>query len=285
MPLRKALAIAATGVLLALGVQAPAHAAPSSGFNDWNCRPSAAHPRPVLLLHGLGGNGPGNFLTLGPGLANSGYCVFAPTYGEALPPIPVGGFVAIDTSAREIAGTVDKILASTGADKVDIVGHSEGGFQSLYVPKFVPGQAGRIANVVALAPPTHGTSFADLVTIAHRLGIMAQVNQVLSAAGCQACTELTTGAPTIAKLNDGPIAQPGIAYTVIASTSDALVTPKGTSFVDEPGVTNTYVQDRCPSDPVGHIGLAYDATVAALVGNALDPAHPKPVPCGYGLPF
>lgn len=283
---RRRLGVCLAALLAVPALQAaPAAAASSSGFNDYDCRPSAAHPDPVVLLHGLGGNGPGNFLTLGPTLAASGYCVYAETYGEALPPVPVGGFRPIDASAREISALIDKVRTRTGASKVDLVGHSEGGFLSLYIPKFVPGQAEKIGRVVAIAPPTHGTSFSNLVTIARSLGIMEQVNQVMSAAGCKACTELTTGAPTVAKLNTGPITQAGIAYTVIASTSDVLVTPRGVSFVDEPGVTNTYVQDRCPNDPVGHIGLAYDITVADLVGNALDPAHPKPVTCGTGLPF
>ncbi|WP_033424843.1 esterase/lipase family protein [Actinomadura flavalba] len=278
------LAVAALAVALA-GPPPASAAAPGGGFNDDRCRPSAAHPRPVLLLHGLGGNGPGNYLRLGPQLAADGYCVWAPTYGMPLPPIPVGGLNAIDASAREVAGIMDGILARTGAAKLDVVGHSEGGFLSLYVPKKIPGQAAKIDRVVALAPPTHGTSFAGLVDLGHRLGIMKQVNEIMAAVGCVACTELTTGAPTIARLNDGPIAQPGISYTVIASTSDALVTPRGVSFVREPGVTNLEIQDRCPADTVGHIGLAYSGTVAALVGNTFDPAHPKPVPCERGLPF
>ncbi|MCP2341594.1 esterase/lipase family protein [Actinomadura rupiterrae] len=282
-PLARAL-LACAALVFALVGGVPAASASSSGFNDWNCRPSAAHPRPVLLLHGLGGNGPGNFLSLGPFLAGQGYCVFAPTYGEALPPIPVGGFVHIDQSAKEIAGTIDQILAATGADRLDLVGHSEGGFQSLYVPKFT-GRADRIDRVVALAPPTHGTTFANLVTIAQKLGIMPQVNQVLQAAGCAACTELVTGGASVAKLTTGPIAQPGVTYTVLASHSDALVTPNDTAFVREPGVTNAYVQDTCPNDPVGHIGLAYDSGVAQLIANALDPAHTRPVTCTIGLGF
>src|SRR5256885_16672205 len=115
------------GSLLALGLQHPAQAS-TSGFNDWTCKVSAARPEPLLLLHGLGGNGPGNMLTLGPYLAGLGYCVYAPTYGEPLPPVPVGGLGAVDTSAHEIAKVIDRILAGTGATKLDIVGHSEGGY-------------------------------------------------------------------------------------------------------------------------------------------------------------
>jgi triacylglycerol esterase/lipase EstA (alpha/beta hydrolase family) len=279
-----ALAVLASATLVLTTQGAASAAAPSAGFNDPSCHPSAAHPDPVVLLHGLGGNGPGNFAFLGPALAAAGYCAFAQTYGEAAPPIPVGGLVSIDKSAHEIAAYIDQVRASTGAAKVDVVGHSEGAFQSLYVPK-VLGYAGKIDHVVALAPPTHGTTFANLVGVADLLGIRPQVDQILNGVGCAACAELITGGSAVAALTNGPIAQPGVNYTVIASTADALVTPHETSFVREPAVRNEFVQDTCPFDPVGHIGLAFDPGVAQLVTNALDPAHAKPVLCGLGLPF
>ncbi|HEY4455045.1 MAG TPA: lipase, partial [Pseudonocardiaceae bacterium] len=75
------------------------------------------------------------------------------------------------------------------------------------------------------------------------------------------------------------------------SRSDELVTPHQssttaeTAFIDEPGVTNEYVQDKCPFDPVGHIGLAYDLDVENMIANALDPAHAGPVICSFGPTF
>ncbi|HEY0934411.1 MAG TPA: alpha/beta fold hydrolase, partial [Trebonia sp.] len=264
--------------------QVLAATAPGSGFNDWSCRPSAAHPQPVVLLHGLGGNGPGNFYTLGPYLASAGFCVYASTYGQPNPSIPGGGITPIPESATEISSYITQVLAATGAAKADLVGHSEGGFQALYGPKFVPGEAAAIARVVALAPPTHGTTFASLVTIGDDLGASPLTDAVI-AAGCPACSELTTGSSLVASLNAGPVAQPGISYTIIASTRDELVTPYGTEFVNEPGVVNETVQDLCPLDPVGHVGLAYDTDVAQLVRNALDPANPVSVTCSAGAPL
>jgi triacylglycerol lipase len=55
--------------------------APPPGSNDWSCRPSAAHPEPVILVHGLAANMTDNWQTISPLLANNGYCVFALTYG------------------------------------------------------------------------------------------------------------------------------------------------------------------------------------------------------------
>jgi len=258
--------------------------APSSGFNDWSCRPSAARPDPVVLLHGLGGNGPGNFSTLAPYLASAGFCVYAPTYGEAVPGVPVGGLTPIPQSATEIGAFIGQVLAATGAAKADLVGHSEGGFQALYGPKFVPGEAASVARVVALAPPTHGTTLASLVTAGDDLGVSPVADAVI-AAGCPACSALTTGSSLVTSLNTGAVTQQGIAYTIIASTRDELVTPYGTEFVSEPGVDNETVQHFCPLDPVGHVGLAFDPDVAQLVRDALDPAGPVAVTCTVGPAF
>jgi len=110
-------------VLLAASVTSAttASAAPSSGFDDWSCKPSAAHPDPLVLLHGLGGNGPGNYSYLGPFLAAKGYCAFTLTYGQADPNIPVGGTVSIAQSSVEIASFVQ--LAKTTSSK--LASHSE----------------------------------------------------------------------------------------------------------------------------------------------------------------
>jgi pimeloyl-ACP methyl ester carboxylesterase len=276
--------IAALAVTYALAGQVSAVAATSSGFNDWSCQPSAAHPRPLVLLHGLGGNGPGHFSYLGPYLASAGYCAFAPTYGQASPAFPVGGTVSITRSSAEIAQFVDRVRGTTGSSTVDIVGHSEGAFQALYGPK-VLGYHAKVRNVVALAPPTHGTTFGGLVSFGDFLGLRPLVDIVLNTFGCQACDELIVGGSAVNRLVNDPIAQPGISYTIIASRYDALVTPTETSFVDEPGVHNTYVQQTCAADPVGHIGMAFDTGIAQMITNALDPPNAKPVTCGFGPPF
>ncbi|NEA30977.1 alpha/beta fold hydrolase [Streptomyces sp. SID13031] len=283
--LRRTAASLVAAALLATTLTASAQAAaPRSGFDNWSCKPSAAHPNPLVLLHGLGGNGPGNYSFLGPYLAAKGYCAFTLTYGQATPLIPVGGTVSIVQSSAQIEAFVDRVRSTTGASKVDIVGHSEGAFQSLYGPK-VRGYAGKVGKVVALAPPTHGTTFGGLVSVGDYLGLRLLVDQVLREFGCPACDEIIVGGSEVAKLTAGPIAQAGVKYTVIASRFDALVTPHETSFVREPGVKNEFVQDTCPLDPVGHIGLAFDPTVAQLVANALDPAHTSRVICGFGPPL
>ena len=279
----RVIAVIVAVVWLAVGAGQASAAPAAGGVNDQSCKPGSAHPNPVVLLHGLGATYYEDLNVLQSWLAARGYCTFASTYG-AYPGFPfVGGMRSIASSAEEIAAYVGQVKEWTGAEKIDIVGHSEGGFQSLYVTK-TQGIADDIGNVVAIAPPTHGTSFANLIKLANLLGIKNGVDQVLKTFGCVACTELTTGGKAVVTLNDGPIAQEGVDYTVITSRYDELVTPTETSFVREPGVVNQYVQDFCPIDPVGHIGEAYDTNVWNMVANGLEGTPDRKFLCTVGSP-
>lgn len=285
------LAVLFAVTIVGVGASAPAAVAatPAGGFNNFACRPSAVHPRPVILLHGLGGPPTGNWAMFGPALAAQGYCAFASPYG-APATWPVYGLEPIDQSAHDVATYIDQVLAATGASQVDLVGHSEGAFLSLYVPKEL-GYGPKVHTVVAMAPPTHGTSFAGLVTLANQTGLMPLASLLLRNGGCGACADLVVGGPAITSLNTGPVAVPGVQYTVIATRFDELVRNEqynpatDTAFVREPGVANEYVQDACPFDPVGHVGLAFDTGVLNLVTNALDPSTARPVACSFGLPL
>jgi triacylglycerol esterase/lipase EstA (alpha/beta hydrolase family) len=259
-----------------------ATASAPGGLNDWHCHPSALHPNPVVMVHGLGSTGSENWSYLGPRLAGAGYCVFTPTYG-LFSPFPFGGITRVDQSAHELAGDIDQVLAATGATQVDLVGHSEGGFQVEYIPK-VLGYGPKIHTVVAIAPPTRGASFGGIPGLGQQVGLTGPIVSLLAWFGCGACEDLLPGGPAVRQLNEGPVSVPGVDYTVIASNFDLLIFPS-TAFIYEPGVHNVLVQDICPTDPVGHIGEAFDSGVGDIVANALDPLHPQGVACTFGLPF
>ncbi|RDA91473.1 hypothetical protein CP533_4554 [Ophiocordyceps camponoti-saundersi (nom. inval.)] len=255
--------------------------------NDWSCR-SASH-KPVVLLHGLFASDQIELNVFEKWLRGRGYCTFALVYGSYTPLLPVlAGIKPIAQSSGEIASFVAEVRRRTGAEKVDVVGHSEGAFQALYAPKFQPGFAQSVDSIVAIAPPTHGTDISGLYKLAYLLGNLSRevIGRLLEALGCAACNDLGPGGPAVVRLNDGrPIVQPGNAVTIITSRNDEIVTPPSTAFVNEPGVRNLYVQDYCPQDRAGHLGEAYDANVWNLAVNALDRQFDRKFACTKALPI
>ncbi|KAL2823832.1 secreted lipase [Aspergillus cavernicola] len=255
-------------------------------INDFSCT-RTNHTNPVIFLHGLGATFYEDLNFLQYWLQNQGYCTYASTYGD-YPGFPlVGGLKPIAKSATEIADYIREVKEQTGAEKIDLVGHSEGAFQALYVPKFEEGISEVVERVIAIAPPTRGTTFIGLYNLAYILGDASRelVGKVLQLVGCPACDDVGVDGPAVERLNEeGGIVQAGNRLTVIASRHDEMVTPTSTSFVHEEGVNNVWVQDFCPLDPVGHIGEAYDLNVWNLVKNALDDEPERRFPCVLGSP-
>ncbi|MFJ9342196.1 esterase/lipase family protein [Streptomyces sp. NPDC101733] len=284
LPLALALAATATPAQAQAAPDAAPATAASGGLNDFSCRPSGAHPEPVILLHGTFATWYEDLNFFQADLAARGYCTFALTYG-AYDGFPlVGGLRPVAVSNVEIRDYVERVRAATGAAQVSVVGHSEGGLQALYLAK-MQGIQPHIKAVVAIAPPTHGTDASRLVALGDKVLGRGTLDRVVATLGFPVLSDEFPGGPAIVALNDGPVAQRGIAYTIISSRYDELVTPTETAFVREPGVNNRYVQDSCPLDPVGHIGEAYDLNVWHLVRNALDPGRATPILiCAVGSP-
>ncbi|WP_236573401.1 esterase/lipase family protein [Streptomyces sp. GS7] len=247
------------------------------GWNDFSCRPSAAHPRPVVLVHGTLGNGVDNWLGLAPYLMARGYCVFSFTYGGLLGLPVVGGVGSIDASARQLGVYVDRVLAATGARKVDIVGHSQGGMMSRVYLKFYGGRR-KVHTLVGLAPNNHGTDLHGLITL---LDSAPGVRRVLHGL-VPAVTEQESGSPLLRRLNAGGDTVPGVRYTVIATRYDEMITPHRSEFLHGSDVHNVVLQDLCPLDVSGHGSLGLiDRLAFHETANALDPAHATPTTCAY----
>ncbi|MEV8428196.1 alpha/beta fold hydrolase [Streptomyces sp. HUAS 31] len=250
-------------------------AAPSSGWNDYSCKPSAAHPRPVVLVHGTFANSVDNWLGLAPYLKDRGYCVFSLDYGQ-LPGVPFFHALGpIDKSAEQLSAYVDKVLAATGAAEADLVGHSQGGMMPRYYLKFLGG-AGKVNALVGIAPNNHGTTLSGLANL---LPYFPGAEDLLSAA-TPALAQQVVGSDFMTKLNAGGDTVPGVRYTVIATKYDEVVTPWRTQFLTGPDVKNVLIQDLCAVDISEHalIGIT-DRIAFHEVANALDPAHARPTTC------
>ena len=251
------------------------------GTNDWTCKPSAEHPRPVVLVHGTFGNQSTNWSTYGPLLKNNGYCVFAPTYGT-LPGLPypiaaLGGFGDMRTSAEQLQVYIDQVLTATGADQVDLIGHSQGTLMPNYYVKHLGG-APKVHNYISLAPLWHGTDTAPLPLFVQLFKLDPDAVPI-----CTACAQMDAGSPFIAQMRDGGVAVPGVNYVNIVTKYDELVRPY-TSGIEE-GMTNIVLQDHCRIDRSEHFQIAADRNATLHVLNALDPANPRPLTCTASLPF
>ncbi|MEU0343056.1 alpha/beta fold hydrolase [Streptomyces bobili] len=274
------LAISATAVPAATSAaSASAASASSSGWNDYSCKPSAAHPRPVVLVHGTLGNSVDNWLGLAPYLKHRGYCVFSLDYGQ-LPGVPFFHALGpIDKSAEQLSAYVDKVLAATGTTEADVVGHSQGGMMPRYYLKFLGGAA-KVNALVGIAPNNHGTTLAGLTNL---LPFFPGAEDLLTAA-TPALAQQIVGSEFMTKLNAGGDTVPGVRYTVIATRYDEVVTPHRTQYLSGANVRNILIQDLCPLDLSEHALLGLTDRIAFHeVANALDPARATATTCASVL--
>ncbi|MFC8274746.1 esterase/lipase family protein [Streptomyces sp. NPDC057271] len=269
------LLLTAAATLAPTAASAQASTTSSRGWNDFSCKPSAAHPRPVVLVHGTFGNSIDNWLGLAPYLVNRGYCVYSLDYGQ-LPNVPFfHGLGPIDKSAEQLDAYVDKVLAATGAAEADLVGHSQGGMMPRYYLKFLGG-AEKVNALVGIAPDNHGTTLLGLTKLLPYFpGVEDFVTQ-----NTPGLADQIAGSPFITKLNAGGDTVPGVTYTVIATKYDEVVTPYRSGFLDGPNVTNVVIQDKCALDLSEHVAIGtLDRITFHEVENALDPAHATRTTC------
>ncbi|KAK7926452.1 hypothetical protein PG985_003450 [Apiospora marii] len=256
--------------------------------NDFSCR-STEHPTPVILVHALLANPAVDLNLLQQEMQRQNYCTFTVLYGNTQPLAPwIGGLGDMRESSRTIADFVLEVVAKTGSNKVDLVGHSEGGVMALYVPMRYPGEVAQyIDHVVALGPAVHGAQYYGLTNLWYAGGEVSRevARGVLDLLGCPACDDMATGGNIYEDFRKAPrIAQEGNKVTVIMSRDDTLVAPE-ISRVEEVGVRNVVVQDACPDDTVGHAYLAWDTSVWGLVFNALTEDYDAPVRCDVQPPI
>ena len=263
-----------------------AHAHPDAApplTNDFRCRPDAAHPRPILLLHGTDSSAYSDFGEIAPMLAHRGFCVFAINYGGR----PSGdGFGTEDVrrSGRQVAAFIPRVLAATGASALDIIGYSQGANIGRYVIADL-GAARQVRRWIGLASPTYGSIFYGLAPLVGVPGLVDAVGPDIVSA---ALVQQVAGSEFINRLNRGGDTVAGVDYTTIGSRYDEVIQPYTNMALRSRGATNILISDRCPADMVGHFGMPYDRYAQQLLINVVDPDHPvrpqcRPVPLGFGI--
>jgi triacylglycerol lipase len=262
--MRIAIAIALAVVVL-FPAAASADTPPPPGANV-ACRPTAAHPYPVVLVHGTFGNRFDSWQQFSPALKAAGYCVYALDYGSynGSGLLGIYGVGPIERSARELADFVRHVRAQTGAARVDIVGHSQGGMMPRYFIKNLGG-ASVVDDLVGLAPSNHGTS-----------------NPFAVPAGltCPACRQQAAGSAFLRALNSGDESPGPVSYTQLVTRYDEVVIPYTSGYlVPDARVTNLTLQDKCPNDTTEHLRIIYDPVALQITMDAL--ARSGPADPGY----
>lgn len=266
--MRRVLGALVLSVLVLAGLSAPAGAdgvpLPTSPFgdptgaNDWSCTPTVERPEPVIIVHGTFGDKKSLLDDLSAAMVGKGFCVYSFDYGNR-------GTGDIPTSARQLKRFTATVLAATGAAKVSMVGHSQGGMMPRYYIRFLGG-ARVVDDLVGLSPSNHGTA------------IVADPTNPLTGGLCPACNQQGAGSDFLTKLNAGDETPGMVSYTQISTRYDEVVVPYTSAFLAAgPRTTNVTIQDSCPADLAEHVLIPMSRTAIAWTLNALTrpgPADP-----------
>ncbi|KAF9139425.1 hypothetical protein BGX30_007993 [Mortierella sp. GBA39] len=249
-----------------------------NGANDWNCKPKAGQ-RPVILVHGLIGNGWDNWLYMSPRLAAKGFCVFSLTYGRYQNIPLLAGLDKMENSAAQLSAFVDKVLSATNATKVDLVGHSQGSLMPRYYLKFLGGQA-KVAKFAAFGTIAYGTKLLGLYPLLSSLGLYDPIKKLIDPV-CLSCFQFLEGSDFLTKLNAGGDTVPGVEYKFIVSKFDEVVTPytNGKLRDNNPLVHNVVLQDLCSLDLSDHVLQMLDPIVFNSINAFLNPKASQTVNC------
>ena len=256
---------------------------PPPGANDPSITVTAEHPLPIILINGTIATQGENWGVGAPALANAGYKVYTFNYGNITqdPNFPIQATDDIRQSGLELAAEVDRVLAETGAPKVILIGHSQGGgILPVYYINNLDG-ADKVSQLIGIAPSNHGTDLDGLIGLQNLpfLGpLVVAVENILG----QALEQQALGSPFQQEVYGNGDTRPGVLYTTIASMNDEVVTPYTQQALDGPNVTNIVIQDLYPGLPAGHLGVVLSPQVWSVVLDALA-SNPQANPLAHPL--
>jgi pimeloyl-ACP methyl ester carboxylesterase len=187
----------------------------------------AKGPRPIIVLHGYAMNR-ANFVVLARRLAAAG---LGPIFGFEYWTL---GRVA--AGARQLGWFVDQVREATGADEVDIIGHSMGGVVARYYLAFGGGDP-HVHRLITLGSPHFGTD-VSAVGIGH------------------ASRELILGSKLVTRLAASPLLTHA-RVTTILSEADVLV-----PAAKQPAIAGA---ERIVYPDLGHVALLGSRRVAAAI--------------------
>jgi pimeloyl-ACP methyl ester carboxylesterase len=205
------------------------------GFADL----SPASP-PVLIIHGFLGTR-GSMYLLERRLVDDGFVCVSFNLGTL-------NVRDIRRSAFLIHRKIERILAQTPSQKIDILGHSMGGLIGLYYVKKLGGHA-RVRKLIMMGTPVRGTwsALAGVMT----LGLWSTSSW-----------QLLPRSRFLDELAQGPL-PPGVDVSTIAAARDWVV-PLNTTRLQGANAMTV---------PLGHSSLVVSEEVYRRVVNTLRPPH------------
>jgi triacylglycerol esterase/lipase EstA (alpha/beta hydrolase family) len=243
---------------------------PPPGANDPSITVTAEHPLPIILINGTTATQGVNWGVGAAVLANAGYKVYTFNYGNVTsnPNFPIQATDDIRVSGLQLAAEVDMVLAETGAPKVILIGHSQGGgiLPVYYINNL--GGADKVSQLIGIAPSNHGTDLDGLIGL-QDLPILGPLLIAFANAFGPALEQQVLGNEFQQDVYGNGDTRPGVLYTTIASMNDEVVTPYTQQALDGPNVTNIVLQDLYPRLPAGHGGVVLSPQVWSVVLDAL----------------
>ena len=252
------------------------------GTNDFTCTPRKG-THPVVLIPGTTEDAFTTWSYYGPRMQAAGLCVYTFNYNPMTHPLveAVSTTGNIYSTAAFMAHFVDKVLKSTGADKVDLVGHSQGGgpLPRAYI-KYYGGDK-KVNHLIGIVPSNKGTSILGMERFLNKSGRPANtiVGTVAKFLNMESVPQQLQGSTFLKDLNAGGMTAPGVKYTVIATRFDNRVFPWTNALIPESGAKNIVIQDVCPLDHSAHTNITYDPMTYQVVANALEPQRATRVKC------
>jgi triacylglycerol lipase len=212
------------------------------------CPETREHPEVpgVLLVPGTGLGSEENWgLTLGASLPAEGYDTCTVDLLESA----TGD---IQRSAEYVVAAI-RAMSDAGYDEISIVAFSQGVLASRWALAWWPDVRDPVVDLVGIAGPSGGA---------------AATAQLCAATPCAAALQqMTAGSEFLAALDRQWAGVDGIEVTLIASTTDTVISVDEVDAVD--GATLVVVQDVCPEREVDHVPLVADGVVSAIVLDAL----------------
>lgn len=241
-------------------------------MNRWDCR-SKKHPVPVVMVHGTFSR-QGNQVDVTHMLNRKGFCVYGANIGYDPNNLATQfsedlyGTGDIEKSTQELHRFVQKVLRRTGAKKVDIIGHSQGGLQ---IRNLITKYAPHSVRVAIMLGGTHnGTTINGLTTMVAPF-LPDGIESISSPFTGPAVSQQMVGSHFITELNKYPATSPGVTYVVLVSPDDKQATPYKLGYlkpVKGSKVYNIDVKDYCDVDDdheIGHSDLHIDPLALSLI--------------------